>query len=538
MNDLFFTLLLYNKAKERRYKFYNCLVAHDEAYIDLNRYVEPTDTLTVTYKVMDNDFHNVNTSYYDSASQTWSSALRPTYICSARYIGNETNSIQVQFVDEYEGGVDAATGRPPFADNPIRAQIIINGATYQFTSNSIGFYNYRNGNVSENEYRSPFDRKIVTTLKTASIDRYFVNEEQLFTSTHTASPRRLTEGQGRALLKLFAGFAFHNGQLQTNRSVARIYSFYVQNANDEYTMRLQPAEDLDTGELGMYDSINDVFYPNKNSAGYFTVEENITDKIVLDVESQIDTRKWQILFTSNNMPFQLSNGQLCAVPVSYSTPPLFANPNGTPATDGDFIDAWIRMGLSSDEVGLFNNTVLNRNQNSDVKYVNNGDGSVTAKVGEDESPDGDYTRYAYQLNDIALSMVLIGNFEDIEYSDNSGFIIVTRPVGSNLNGGFRWRDIKSGRKAKNFLKDGESAGAQDIFFDTETSAVWAATGSTHQTEGDTLIGVMDNRPMGLRIYGMALYRGIHTTAELLQVAEWLDSLTKRPVQTREITSES
>ena len=40
MNDLFFTLLLYNKAKERRYKFYDCLVAHDMAYIDINRFAE------------------------------------------------------------------------------------------------------------------------------------------------------------------------------------------------------------------------------------------------------------------------------------------------------------------------------------------------------------------------------------------------------------------------------------------------------------------------------------------------------------------
>lgn len=535
-DDLFFSLLLYKEIVQNNYEFYDCLVAHDEAYIDLNRYVEPTDTLTVTYKVMDDDFHNVNTQYYDNSQQKWLTSHRPTYICSARYIGNETNSVQVQFVDEYEGGTNEETGRPIFADNPIRTQIIVNGPNYWFTTNGSGFYDYRNGDVREDEWRSPFDEKTVVVLRADSMEEYVVNEEKLFSRTHQYSQRRLTEGQGRALLKLFAGFAYHNGQLQTNHSVARIYSFYIQNANNEYIMRLQPAKNLSTGELGMYDSINDKFYPNKNSVGYFTVEKNITDKIILNVENQIDTRKWQILFTSYNMPLLLSDGQLCAVPVNYSMPPLFANPNGTPATDGDFIDAWIRMGLQTDEVGLFNNTVLNRNQNSDVEYINNGDGSVTAKIGDDESPDGDYTRYAYQLNDVALSMVLIGNFEDIEYSDNSGFIIVTRPVGSNLNGGFRWHDVKSGRKAKNFLKDGESAGAQDIFFDTATSAVWAATGSTNQTEGDTLIGVMDNLPMGLRIYGMALYRDIHTTEELLQVAEWLDSVTRRP-RTREVISE-
>lgn len=499
-NDLFFTLLLYRKVKTRQYRFYSCLVSHDGAYIDINRIVEPTDTITVSYKI----------GFNDAVNETPVSGKQSTlqYILCARTNRTDTNTILLSPYPSYNGG------------QAERHVLIDNGG---------------NGNRPYRlDLTDGFDNRVTVSLSPTRTECYIHNTESVESRSVL---RSLTEGASRALLKLFAGFSWTNGSFVYNGCTSRIYSCYIQDANEQFTMRLQPAEDLSTGELGMYDSINDVFYPNKNNVGYFTVEENITDKIILDVESHVDTRKWQILFTSNNMPFQLSNGQLCAVPVDYGTPPLFANPNGTPATDGDFIDAWIRMGLSSDEVGLFNNTVLNRNQNSDVEYVNNGDGSITAKVGDDESPDGDYTRYAYQLNDIALSMVLIGNFEDIEYSDNSGFIIVTRPVGSNLNGGFRWRDVKSGRKAKNFLKDGESAGAQDIFFDTETSAVWAATGSTRQTEGDTLIGVMDNRPMGLRIYGMALYRGIHTTAELLQVAEWLDGVTKRPVQTREITSE-
>ncbi len=511
MNDLFFTLLLYKAAKQRRYRFYDCLVAHEGAYIDLNRFVEPTDTLSVTYKIA-----------YDDALEDagWADVRGHTqqFIVCCRTSISDTNGITLCAYPYYP------TGNPTTAN--------VQRGEYTFIDNGDA-----SQSVARRLYPKGFDKKIVVEF-TPQQTRVYCVKTEILTTYNLSSARSLTQGQGRALLKLFAGFEYAQGMFAANGCDSRIYSFSIKNANDVYTVRLQPAEDLNTGELGMYDSVNDKFYPNKNSVGYFTVENNITDKIILDVESQIDTRKWQILFTSNNMPFQLSNGQLCAVPVDYSTPPLFANPNGTPATDGDFIDAWIRMGLPSDEVGLFNNTVLNRNQNSDVTYINNGDGSVTIKVGDDESPDGDYTRYAYQLNDIALSMVLIGNFEDIEYSDNSGFIIVTRPVGTNLNGGFRWRDIKSGRKAKNFLKDGESAGAQDIFFDTETSAVWAATGSTNQTGGDTLIGVMDNRPMGLRIYGMALYRGIHTTAELLQVAEWLDSLTKRPVQTREITSES
>lgn len=509
MNDLFFTLLLYNKVKERRYKFYDCLVAHGGAYIDVNQFVEPTDTVTVAFKIYGDDIENrINRPDYNNPQQ---------WIICARHDSSDPNTMMISPIWHWNSSYG-----------------------WEMDVNDVIIIDNGNGTLNREALTAPyFDKKLIVTLYPDGSKKIVtVNKEKEEDKPSPSSVARTLDNNGRALLKLFAGYEPEHGGLCYNTAVTRIYSFYIQNANLQYTLRLQPAERLDTGEFGMYDAINDTFYPNKSSIGYFTAENNITDSIILDVESQIDTRKWQILFTSNNMPFRLSNGQLCAVPVNYSAPPLFANPNGTPATDGDFIDAWIRMGLPTDEVGLFNNTVLNRNQNSDVTYINNGDGSVTAKVGDDESPDGDYTRYAYQLNDIALSMVLIGNFEDIAYSDNSGFIIVTRPVGSNLNGGFRWRDVKSGRKAKNFLKNGESVSAQDIFFDTETSAIWAATGSTNQAEGDTLIGVMDNRPMGLRIYGMALYRGIHTTAELLQVAEWLDSLTKRPTQTREITSES
>lgn len=518
-NDLFFTLLLYHKAKTRQYRFYDCLVAHDEAYIDLNRYAEPTDTLTVTYKVMDNDFHNVNVPYYDSASQTWLSSLRPTYICSARYIGNETNGIQVQFVDEYEGGVDAATGRPPFADNPIRAQIIINGATYQFTSNSIGFYNYRNGNVNEDEYRSPFDKKIVTTLKTTSIDRYFVNDERLFTSTHTTSPRKLTEGQGRALLKLFAGFAFHNGQLQTNRSVARIYSFYIQNANDEYTMRLQPAENLDTGELGMYDAINDKFYPNKNSVGYFTVEEEITDKIVLDVESQIDTKRYNILCTSYNLPYQLSNSKLMLVK-KHDLPPI---------TEG-FIDLWDGMGKQSDEVGIFNNVTLQRNDTGDVTYTDNGDGSVTVNAPKISGHVYDYTRWAYQLPNVAVgSMVIVGKC-------NGGFVIMNYE-GSTVNtyGSFRWFD--EGRSQNNITEDYVDADYSSIYT-AENPHTYTASGNSAIAEGGTLLGVQYIRECNITIYGMALYTTILTKAQLLEVAHWLDNYVKRPQATTHLIEEN
>lgn len=511
-NDLFFTLLLYHKAKTRQYRFYDCLVAHDEAYIDLNRYAEPTDTLTVTYKVMDNDFHNVNVPYYDSASQTWLSALRPTYICSARYIGNETNGVQVQFVDEYEGGVNAETGRPPFADNPIRAQIIVNGKTYQFTSNSIGFYNYRNGNAREDEYRSPFDKKIVATLKTTSIDRYFVNEEQLFINTHTASPRRLAEGQGRALLKLFAGFAFHNGQLQTNRSVARIYSFYIQNANDEYTMRLQPAEDLGTGELGMYDSINDVFYPNKNSAGYFTVEENITDKIILDVESQIDTKRLSVYCTSYNMPYQLSDGRLMLVK-KHNLPPVI---------DG-FIDLWDGMGKQSDEEGIFNHVTLERNQTGGVTYTDNGDGSITISA---TSASADYSHWAYKLTGVAVgSIVLVGTCG----GSSTALFIVMNYTGStpSSNGLFRWY-VYDGRKQQYITEDYEDAAINSIFTASNPHTYTAAGLSDITANGNTLIGATYNGSTTLTIYGMVLYDKVLTKEQLLEVAQWADQYIKRP----------
>lgn len=506
-DDLFFSLLLYKEIVQNNYEFYDCLVAHEGAYIDINQFVDPSETLSIAFKVYAEDWNTEVTRPMYHYPQHW--------ILCARRDKDDPNSVMIS---PYYGWEDGLYNWDMDPDNCI---IVDNG----------------DGTNNRSVLTDPwFGKKIAVVLRPKGKVIYNVNTEHEDIIDWSTTTSRGLDGGNRALLKLFAGFNPESGGFVYNTIVSRIYYFYIQDSNQVYTLRMQPARRIETDEYGMYDVINDKFYPNKNSVGYFTVEKNISDEIILNVENQIDTRKWQILFTSNNMPFQLNNGQLCAVPVSYSTPPLFADPNGTPATDGDFIDAWIRMGLQTDEVGLFNNTVLNRNQNSDVEYVNNGDGSVTAKVGDDESPDGDYTRYAYQLNDVALSIVLIGNFEDIEYSDNSGFIIVTRPVGSNLNGGFRWHDVKSGRKAKNFLKDGESAGAQDIFFDTATSAVWAATGSTNQTEGDTLIGVMDNLPMGLRIYGMALYRDIHTTEELLQVAEWLDSVTRRP-RTREIISE-
>ena len=50
-DDLFFSLLLHKEIVQNNYEFYDCLVAHDGAYIDVNRFVEPTDTLTVTYKI-------------------------------------------------------------------------------------------------------------------------------------------------------------------------------------------------------------------------------------------------------------------------------------------------------------------------------------------------------------------------------------------------------------------------------------------------------------------------------------------------------
>ena len=42
MGDLFFTLLLYHKLKNYEYEFYDCLVSHEGAYIDINRFVDPS----------------------------------------------------------------------------------------------------------------------------------------------------------------------------------------------------------------------------------------------------------------------------------------------------------------------------------------------------------------------------------------------------------------------------------------------------------------------------------------------------------------
>lgn len=283
MNDLFFTLLLYKAAKQRRYRFYDCLVAHEGAYIDLNRFVEPTDTLSVTYKIAYDDA-------LEDAGWTGVRGRTQQFIVCCRTSISDTNGITLCAYPYYP------TGDPTTAD--------VQRGEYTFIDNGDA-----NKSVARQLYPKGFDKKIVVEFTPQQTRVYCVNTETL-TTYNMPSVRSLTQGQGRALLKLFAGFEYSQGMFAANGCDSRIYSFSIKNANDVYTIRLQPAEDSNTGEFGMYDAINDKFYPNKNSVGYFTVEENITDKIILDVESQIDTSQYEVLCTSNVMPYITSDNKL------------------------------------------------------------------------------------------------------------------------------------------------------------------------------------------------------------------------------------
>lgn len=279
-NDLFFTLLLYRKAKTRQYRFYDCLVSHDGAYIDVNRVVEPSETLSIAFKVYPEDWDTAITRPMYPFPQQW--------ILCARRDKDDPNTVMISpyygWDESYSTDIDPDSG------------ILID--------NGDGINNRRILTVPW------FGKKIVAILRPKGKVYYNANTEEYgYVEDSITTPRSLDGGR-RALLKLFAGFEPGNGGLIYNTVVSRIYYFYIQNSNQEYTLRLQPAENLNTGELGMYDSINDKFYPNKNSIGYFTVENNITDKIILDVESQIDTSLYKVLCTSNVMPYKTSDNKL------------------------------------------------------------------------------------------------------------------------------------------------------------------------------------------------------------------------------------
>lgn len=291
-NDLFFTLLLYRKVKTRQYRFYSRLVSHDMAYIDINRFVEPTDTLTITYKISSADaLEDKNRPYIVGGQST------QQFILCARIGYVDENNITHQ-----DTNLIVLTPYPTWGSNPATWDgtyhcILGNGA-----SDELGNAHYVD--IGDNG----FDKKVTVGFHPDRADYYVHNTEQVVEPMHRG--RKLTEGFRRAYIKLFAGFYWATAKLVMNGCDSSIYSFYIQDANEQYTMRLQPAEDLSTGELGMYDAINDKFYPNKNSVGYFTVEEDITDKIVLDVESQIDTSLYKVLCTSNVMPYITSDNKL------------------------------------------------------------------------------------------------------------------------------------------------------------------------------------------------------------------------------------
>ena len=280
-NDLFFTLLLYRKVKTHQYRFYDCLVAHDGAYIDINRFIDPSETLSIAFKVYSEDWSTAITRPMYQVPQQW--------IMCARRNRDDPNSVMISQWVGWEDGLYAWDMVP---DNCI---VIDNG----------------DGMNNRTGLTDPwFGKKIVVVLRPKGKTVYNVNTEYEWNIESSITTHRSLDGGNRALLKLFAGFNPGDGGLIYNTVVSRIYYLYIQNSNQEYTLRLQPAEDLSTGELGMYDSINDKFYPNKNSIGYFTVENNITDKIILDVESQIDTSLYEVLCTSNVMPYLTSDNKL------------------------------------------------------------------------------------------------------------------------------------------------------------------------------------------------------------------------------------
>lgn len=485
-SNLFFTLLLYRKVKTHQYRFYDCLVSHDAAYIDVNSFIEPTDTITVSYKIGFNDAVNETPVQGKESTQQFILCARTNYV--------DTNTILLSPYPYY--GVDL--------ESPAERHVLIdNGGD--------GNFPYRL------DLTDGFDNRVTVSLSPTRTECYIHNTESVVSGSVS---RSLTQGASRALLKLFAGFIWQDGTFVYNGCTSRIYSCYIQDANEQYTMRLQPAEDLSTGELGMYDAINDKFYPNKNSVGYFTVEEDITDKIVLDVESQIDTKRYNILCTSYNLPYQLNNNKLMLVK-KHDLPPI---------TEG-FIDLWDGMGKQSDEVGIFNNVTLQRNETGDVTYTDNADGSVSVSVPNITGHGTDFTRWAYKLANVAVgSIVIVGKC-------NGGFVIMNYSGDTpSYNGTLRW--YTDGRIQNNITEDYEDADYSSIFT-ANNPHTYTASGNAVIDSGGTLIGAAYNGICNITIYGMALYTTILTKEQLLEVAHWLDRYVKRPqAATRSIEENS
>ena len=482
MGDLFFTLLLYHKLKNYEYEFYDCLVSHEGAYIDINRFVDPSETLSIAFKVYAEDWSTAITRPMYQYPQHW--------ILCARRDKDDPNSVMISpyygWDESYNWDMDP--------DNCI---IIDNG---DGTNNRSVFTD------------AWFGKKIAVVLRPKGKVVYDVNTEYEFYADWNITTPRSLDGGSRALLKLFAGFNPDNGGFIYNTIVSRIYYFYIQNSNQEYILRMQPARRIETDEYGMYDVINDKFYPNKNSIGYFTVEENISDKIILDVESQVDTKRYCVYCNVNTMPYQLSDSKLMLVK-KHDLPPI---------TEG-FIDLWDGMGKQSDEIGIFNNVTLQRNDTGDVTYTDNGDGSVTVNAPKISGHGYDYTRWAYQLPDIAVgSMVIVGKC-------SGGFVIMNYPGDTvNSSGSFRWFD--EGRSQNNITEDYVDADYSSIFT-ANNPHTYTASGDNVIAEGGTILGIQYARECNITIYGMALYTTILTKEQLLEVAHWLDQYVKRPQAT-------
>lgn len=488
-NDLFFTLLLYRKAKTHQYRFYNCLVSHDGAYIDVNRFIEPTDTVTVAFKIYGDDIENrINRPNYNNPQQ---------WIICARRDSSDPNTMMISPIWHWNSSYG-----------------------WEMDVNDVIIIDNGNGTLNRSTLAAPyFDKKLIVTLYPDGSQKIVtVNKEKEENSPSPSSVARALDNNGRALLKLFAGFEPEHGGLCYNTAVTRIYSFYIQNANLQYTLRLQPAERRDTGEFGMYDAINDTFYPNKNSIGYFTAESNITDSIILDVESQIDTKRLAVYCTSNNMPYQFSDGKLL----------LVSKHNLPPITEG-FIDLWDGMGKQSDEEGIFNHVVLQRNDTGDVTYIDNEDGSVSVSVPNITGHGTDFTRWAYKLANVAVgSIVIVGKC-------NGGFVIMNYSGDTpSSNGSLRW--YTDGRIQNNITEDYEDATYSSIFT-AENPHTYTASGNAVIDSGGTLIGAVYDGICNIKIYGMALYTTILTKEQLLEVAHWLDRYVKRPVSNTRSTTE-
>ena len=490
MGDLFFSLLLYHKLKNYEYEFYDCLVSHEGAYIDINRFVDPSETLSIAFKVYPEDWDTAITRPMYKVPQQW--------ILCARRDRLDPNSVMISQWCGWDASLYS------WDMDPDDCIIIDNGGSEDFHN--------RTHSAHYDLEDAWFGKKIVVVLKPKGKTVYDVNTEHEWDiDLYYTTPRSLDDGS-RALLKLFAGFEPSHGGFVYNTVTSRIYYFYIQNSNQEYTLRMQPARRVETDEYGMYDVINDKFYPNKNSIGYFTVEENISDKIILDVESQVDTKRYCVYCNNNTMPYQLNDNRLVLVK-KHDLPPI---------TEG-FIDLWDGMGKQSDEVGIFNNVTLQRNDTGDVTYTDNGDGSVTVNAPVIPGHGYDYTRWAYQLPNIAVgSMVIVGKCSD-------GFVIMNYPGDTiSTHGSFRWFD--EGRSQNNITEDYVDTDYSSIFT-ANNPHTYTASGDGVIAEGGTLFGVQYARECNITIYGMALYTTILTKEQLLEVAHWLDRYVKRPQST-------